>query len=45
MPAALPPVARPDVLLDQLDPPPLTLDRQPIVEVLRPAYQLLRGGD
>jgi uncharacterized Zn finger protein len=45
MPAALPAAARPDVLLDQLDPPPLTLDGRPIVELLRPAYQLLRGGD
>jgi uncharacterized Zn finger protein len=45
MSAALPAAARPDVLLDQLDPPPLTLDGQPIVELLRPAYQLLRGGD
>jgi hypothetical protein len=34
-------VARPDALLDQLDPPPLSADGRPIVEVLRPAYLAL----
>ncbi|BAL90050.1 hypothetical protein AMIS_48300 [Actinoplanes missouriensis 431] len=32
---------RPDALLDQLDPPPLSHHGQPIVEVLRPAYAAL----
>jgi uncharacterized Zn finger protein len=45
VPAAPSPAARPDVLLDQLDPPPLTLHGQSIVELLRPAYQRLRGSD
>jgi uncharacterized Zn finger protein len=43
--AGPPPTARPDVLLDQLDPPPLTLHGRSIVELLRPAYQLLCGDD
>lgn len=34
-------VTRPDALLDQLDPPPLTDDGRPIVDVLRPAYLAL----
>jgi uncharacterized Zn finger protein len=39
-----PPIAagRADVLLDQLDPPPLFLGGQSIVELLRPAYRALR---
>ncbi|WP_127503727.1 hypothetical protein [Actinoplanes solisilvae] len=32
---------RPDALLDQLDPPPLAQEGQPIVDVLRPAYLAL----
>jgi uncharacterized Zn finger protein len=34
-------VARPDALLDQLDPPPLSHRGRPIVDLLRPAYQAL----
>jgi uncharacterized Zn finger protein len=34
-------VWRPDTLLDQLDPPPLSHAGRPIVDVLRPAYQAL----
>ena len=33
--------ARPDALLDQLDPPPLMVGEVPVVEVLRPAYRAL----
>ena len=32
---------RPDTLLDQLDPPPLSHEGRPIVDVLRPAYHAL----
>jgi uncharacterized Zn finger protein len=44
--AVAPPIAvgRADVLLDQLDPPPLFLGGESIVELLRPAYQALRGN-
>jgi hypothetical protein len=35
--------ARPDALLDQLDPPPLTVDGRPLTELLRPAYLALPG--
>jgi uncharacterized Zn finger protein len=40
---AVPPgvVTRPDALLDQLDPPPLSANGRPIVEVLRRAYLAL----
>jgi uncharacterized Zn finger protein len=31
-------VTRPDALLDQLDPPPLSHDGRPVVDLLRPAY-------
>ncbi|HEV8173639.1 MAG TPA: hypothetical protein VGP91_08325 [Actinoplanes sp.] len=34
-------VARPDALLDQLDPPPLSVDGEPVIEHLRPAYRAL----
>jgi uncharacterized Zn finger protein len=34
---------RPDALLDQLDPPPLTVDGEPVTELLRPAYRALRS--
>jgi uncharacterized Zn finger protein len=34
-------VARPDALLDQLDPPPLAARGRPLIEVLRPAYLTL----
>jgi uncharacterized Zn finger protein len=34
-------VTRPDALLDQLDPPPLTVDGEPVIELLRPAYRAL----
>ncbi|MDY7083859.1 MAG: hypothetical protein SYR96_02010 [Actinomycetota bacterium] len=34
-------VTRPDTLLDQLDPPPLTDGGRPIADVLRPAYLAL----
>jgi hypothetical protein len=34
-------VTRPDSLLDQLDPPPLSHDGRPIADVLRPAYLAL----
>ena len=46
VPAAPLVASRPDALLDQLDPPPLALGGQSIVELLRPAYQALResGG-
>ena len=37
--------ARPDALLDQLDPPPLTVDGRPVIELLRPAYQALPPED
>lgn len=48
-PAASPPppvapagsAARPDALLDQLDPPPLSLAGDPVIELLRPAYRAL----
>jgi uncharacterized Zn finger protein len=33
--------ARPDALLDQLDPPPLTVDGVLVIDLLRPAYQAL----
>ncbi|GIE94820.1 SWIM zinc finger family protein [Paractinoplanes rishiriensis] len=33
--------ARPDALLDQLDPPPLAYEGRPIVDLLRPAYRAL----
>ena len=36
---------RPDALLDQLDPPPLTVDGRPLTDLLRPAYQALPAGD
>lgn len=37
-----PPVAgRPDLLLDQLDPPPLRAGDVPVIELLRPAYRVL----
>ncbi|SDS29283.1 SWIM zinc finger family protein [Actinoplanes derwentensis] len=36
-----PAVARPDALLDQLDPPGLSHEGRPIADVLRPAYQAL----
>lgn len=32
---------RPDLLLDQLDPPPLRVGGVPLIEVLRPAYRAL----
>ena len=32
---------RPDALLDQLDPPELTVDGSPLTEALRPAYRVL----
>jgi len=37
----LPAGVRPDALLDQLDPPPLSVDGRPVIELLRPAYQAL----
>ncbi|MEV4640899.1 hypothetical protein AB0J80_26525 [Actinoplanes sp. NPDC049548] len=40
-PHPAPPVLRPDLLLDQLDPPPLTYAGMPLAEILRPAYQAL----
>ena len=43
-PAATPPLpaaGRPDLLLDQLDPPPLRPGGVPLVEALRPAYRAL----
>jgi uncharacterized Zn finger protein len=41
--ATSPPAApgRPDALLDQLDPPPLAVGGRPVVDLLRPAYQVL----
>ena len=36
---------RPDALLDQLDPPPLTVDGRPLTDLLRPAYQALPADD
>jgi uncharacterized Zn finger protein len=35
------PTGRPDALLDQLDPPELTADGEPLTEALRPAYRAL----
>jgi len=37
--------ARPDALLDQLDPPPLAVDGRPVIEILRPAYRAMPGPD
>lgn len=37
----LPDAGRPDLLLDQLDPPPLRPGGVPLIEVLRPAYRAL----
>jgi uncharacterized Zn finger protein len=37
--------ARPDALLDQLDPPPLTVDGRPLTDLLRPAYQALPADE
>jgi hypothetical protein len=34
---------RPDALLDQLDPLPITLRRHNVVDLLRPAYQVMAG--
>ena len=36
---------RPDALLDQLDPPPLTVDGRPVTDLLRPAYQALPADE
>lgn len=36
---------RPDALLDQLDPPPLTVDGRLITDLLRPAYQALPADE
>ncbi|MEV8503469.1 hypothetical protein AB0368_01415 [Actinoplanes sp. NPDC051475] len=36
-----PPPLRPDLLLDQLDPPPLAYGGVPLAEILRPAYRAL----
>ena len=41
VPATLPDAGRPDLLLDQLDPPPLRPGGVPLIEVLRPAYRAL----
>jgi uncharacterized Zn finger protein len=44
-PVPPPPAAgRPDAMLDQFDPPPLTVNGRPINEVLRPAYRAMPGG-
>ncbi len=40
----VPDAGRPDLLLDQLDPPPLRPGGVPLVEVLRPAYRALPPG-
>jgi uncharacterized Zn finger protein len=37
----VPDAGRPDLLLDQLDPPPLRPGGRPLIEVLRPAYRAL----
>ena len=37
-------VTRPDALLDQLDPPSLTVDGDPVIDRLRPAYRALPSG-
>ncbi|HVV17829.1 MAG TPA: SWIM zinc finger family protein [Pseudonocardiaceae bacterium] len=45
---AVPPTPQdgpPDALLDQLDPLPVTLRGQPVVDLLRPAYQALAEPD
>jgi uncharacterized Zn finger protein len=34
---------RPDLLLDQLDPPPLAVEGRPVIEILRPAYLAFPG--
>jgi uncharacterized Zn finger protein len=39
--APAPAAGRADVLLDQLDPPPLAVDGRPVTEVLRPAYRAM----
>ncbi len=45
-PVAMPPVVRrADALLDQLDPLPLTVDGEPVVELLRPLYRAMAGPD
>ena len=41
----LPAGVRPDALLDQLDPPPLSVDGRPVIELLRPAYQALPADE
>jgi uncharacterized Zn finger protein len=40
-PLPIPATGRPDLLLDQLDPPPLRPGGVPLIEVLRPAYRAL----
>jgi hypothetical protein len=37
----MPDAGRPDLLLDQLDPPPLHPGGVPLIEALRPAYRAL----
>jgi uncharacterized Zn finger protein len=39
----VPDAGRPDLLLDQLDPPPLRPGGVPLIEALRPAYRALPG--
>jgi uncharacterized Zn finger protein len=41
VPSVPAPAGRPDTLLDQLDPPELTADGEPLIEALRPAYRAL----
>jgi uncharacterized Zn finger protein len=45
VPAPVPDAGRPDLLLDQLDPPPLRPGGVPVIEALRPAYQALPPSD
>jgi hypothetical protein len=40
----VPDAGRPDLLLDQLDPPPLRPGGVPLIEALRPAYRALPPG-
>jgi hypothetical protein len=38
-------VRRPDALLDQLDPPQLTLGRHELIDLLRPVYRAVATND
>jgi uncharacterized Zn finger protein len=44
-PMPVPAAGRSDALLDQLDPPPLTVGGRPLTELLRVAYRAMPGND